>query len=78
MKKSYLVALALMLILSVAGFAQSGRKQKKEDLPPVQGVPPPSKTEEPPKPDIPEEDEKAKAKKPELKYGIILGTFWGT
>ena len=31
------VLLAMMLVLSVTVFAQSGRKQKKEDLPPVQG-----------------------------------------
>lgn len=77
--KWFIVMLTLALIGS-AVFAQSGRKQKKgPDLPPVQGVPAPSKTPEPPQPDVPEPDpekEKEKEKARASAKGIILGTDW--
>lgn len=70
----------LLLLLTVSAVGQSGRKQKKApDLPPVQGVPVPSKTPEPPKSDIPEPDLEDDTKKEEKKAGqrgIILGTDW--
>lgn len=76
----WLVALLILALLGTVTFAQSGRKQKKApDLPPVQGVPAPSKTPETPQPDIPEPDpekEKEKEKERASAKGIILGTDW--
>jgi hypothetical protein len=76
----WFVALLTLVLLGGATFAQSGRKQKKApELPPVQGVPAPSKTPEPPQPDIPEPDpekEKDKEKQKASAKGIILGTDW--
>jgi hypothetical protein len=76
----WFVALLTLVLLGSATFAQSGRKQKKApELPPVQGVPAPSKTPEPPQPDIPEPDpekEKDKEKQKASAKGIILGTDW--
>lgn len=74
-----LLTLALFgSLLSPAAFAQSGRKQKKaQELPPVQGVPLPSKTPEAPPPDVPEpEPDKDKEKGKASAKGIILGTDW--
>ena len=72
--------LLILALLATASFAQSGRKQKKApDLPPVQGVPAPSKTPETPQPDVPEPDpekEKEKEKERANAKGIILGTDW--
>ena len=77
--KWILLLLALVLISTITS-AQSGRKQKKApDLPPVQGVPVPSKTPEPPQPDVPEpdpENEKEREKARASAKGIILGTDW--
>jgi len=76
----WLVALLILALLGTVTFAQSGRKQKKApDLPPVQGVPAPSKTPETPQPDIPEPDpekEKEREKERASAKGIILGTDW--
>ncbi|MBL8205602.1 MAG: hypothetical protein JNM09_15310 [Blastocatellia bacterium] len=76
----WLVALLILALFGTVTFAQSGRKQKKApDLPPVQGVPAPSKTPETPQPDIPEPDpekEKEKEKERASAKGIILGTDW--
>ncbi len=70
----------IVILLSTVAFGQSGRKQKKgQDLPPVQGVPAPSKTPEPPKSDLPEidpEKEKEDEKKKASMRGIIIGTDW--
>ena len=76
--KLMMLLLSLVLIGTTAVVAQSGRKQKKgADLPPVQGVPVPSKTPEAPKPDVPEPDpEKEKEKARASAKGIILGTDW--
>lgn len=75
-----LTGLVVVLLLTTFAFAQSGRKQKKApDLPPVQGVPAPSKTPEPPQPDVPDPDpekEKEKEKARANAKGIILGTDW--
>ena len=75
-----ILALCLFALVLPAGFAQSGRKQKKgADQPPVQGVPKPTKTPEPPVSDVPEPDpekEKAKEKERASAKGIILGTDW--
>ena len=81
MRNLKLVITALLLaLLTVSAIGQSGRKQKKApDLPPVQGVPVPSKTPEPPKSDLPEQspdDDKEKEKKKASLRGIILGTDW--
>lgn len=81
MRSAKIFTLSLIVIfLSTATFAQSGRKQKKApELPPVQGVPAPSKTPEPPKSDLPEidpEKEKEDEKKKASMRGIILGTDW--
>lgn len=76
----WLMLLLSLVLLATTVVAQSGRKQKKTpDLPPVQGVPAPSKTPEPPQPDIPEPDpekEKEKEKARASAKGIILGTDW--
>jgi hypothetical protein len=76
----WFVALLLLVLLGTVGSAQSGRKQKKApELPPVQGVPAPSKTPEAPPPDIPEPDpekEKEKEKERASAKGIIIGTDW--
>ena len=76
-----LLTLALFgALIGTAAFAQSGRKQKKaQELPPVQGVPAPSKTPEPPQPEVPEPDpeqEKEKEKARASAKGVILGTDW--
>ena len=76
-----LLTLALFgALIGTAAFAQSGRKQKKaQELPPVQGVPVPSKTPEAPPPDVLEPDpekEKDKEKERASAKGIILGTDW--
>ncbi len=75
-----IITLSLLALLTVSAVGQSGRKQKKApDLPPVQGVPVPSKTPEPPKSDLPEpdlEDDKKKEEKKLGQRGIILGTDW--
>ena len=77
--KWILLLLVLALISSITS-AQSGRKQKKApDLPPVQGVPTPSKTPEPPTPDVAEPDpekEKEREKARASAKGLILGTDW--
>lgn len=77
--KLMMLFLALLLI-GTAVAAQSGRKSKKApDLPPVQGVPAPSKTPETPQPDIPQPDpekEKEKEKARASAKGVILGTDW--
>ena len=76
----WFVALLTLALLGTAGFAQSGRKQKKApELPPVQGVPVPSKTPEAPPPDVPEPDpekEKEKEKARASAKGVIIGTDW--
>lgn len=76
----WLVALLTLALIGCAAFAQSGRKQKKApDLPPVQGVPAPSKTPEAPQPDIPQPDPDEEGKKEKARAsakGIILGTDW--
>lgn len=76
----WLVALLTLVLIGTAALAQSGRKQKKApDLPPVQGVPVPSKAPEAPAPDTPEPDpekEKEKEKAQASAKGIILGTDW--
>lgn len=75
-----LIIFVLIVLISSLASAQSGRKQKKgQDLPPVQGVPAPSKTPEPPASDLPDPDaekDKDKEKKKELRRGVILGTDW--
>jgi hypothetical protein len=72
--------LLILALLNTAALAQSGRKQKKApDLPPVQGVPAPSKTPEAPQPDIPQPDPEEEEKKEKARAsakGIILGTDW--
>src|SRR5947207_570014 len=79
-KPRWITLVIVFALLSTAAFAQSGRKQKKgSDLPPVQGVPAPSKTPETPQPDVPEPDpekEKEKEKARASAKGIILGTDW--
>ena len=75
-----IMLLLLLVLIGTVAVAQSGRKQKKApDLPPVQGVPAPSKTPEPPQPDVPEPDpekEKEKEKARASAKGIVLGTDW--
>ncbi len=76
----WFVALLTLTLIGTVAFAQSGRKQKKvPDLPPVQGVPAPSKAPEAPPPDTPEPDpekEKDKEKARASAKGIIIGTDW--
>ncbi|MFN7926826.1 MAG: hypothetical protein U0Y68_02580 [Blastocatellia bacterium] len=79
-RSKWMMLLLSLVLCATAAVAQSGRKQKKApDLPPVQGVPVPSKTPEPPQPDVPEPDpekEKEKEKARANAKGIILGTDW--
>lgn len=63
MRRQFVIACSLLVLLSVFAFAQSGRKQKKtETQPPVQGVNRPElRTQPEPEP----EPEKEKEKKPQ-------------
>jgi len=74
-RRSLFFAVALCALLLSAGFAQSGRKQKKpEPQPPVQGVNQPDARVQP---EPQAEPEKDRAKEKERGPTIMIATGWG-